>query len=665
MVMRKKSLRKRPTAIDLFCGAGGMSLGFEQAGFDILLGVDADGHHVATHARNFPQAPALCRSIIDLDAEGVYAALGGKIELDLVFGGPPCQGFSHMGLRDSADARNDLVEQFARLIAELRPRAFVMENVPGMLSGKTRPILDRTIRFLAEAGYRISLPVRVLDAADFGVPQKRKRLFLLGLRDEGLWTIPYPTGPCPGQPSRPTVWEAIADLPDIEKCEQLFAQDETEYDKPAMNVYAKIARGRADDPSDLSFPRVWSDRVCSGCWRVRHTEQATSVYAATPPGHTVPGHKLPRLDPDGIAPTLRAGSDSTHGSHTAPRPIHPFQPRCITAREAARLHGFPDWFKFYPLKWHAYRQIGNAVCPPVARAIGREILRILDYSPSRPEQSISLPMDFVLPKDRPRSLKRIPHLVHYPPVVQYLFERAFDASRSELLRARFTFADVQKAIQATGVDLSWTRADTFLSEIARSRNVRRILAPCLSKGYSIRAICEGAFIGEFVSVGEPGTVDEKDAIGVRSGELTNALLVALSSVSIDPRNASTLPELLCTEIVVRSLWPDRNVTVVLGSSSRVNGNGIQVDYSLTEDGASVGGGRIVVSAMRHVPTRIRIRRMARANDVDEIVVFVPLTARHVLGTRLEGCLVSPREERRQVYEIVVQPQTSIHKEKRS
>jgi DNA (cytosine-5)-methyltransferase 1 len=503
---RNKRLGKRPVAIDLFCGAGGMSLGFEQAGFDVLLGVDADGHHIATHARNFPQAPALCRSIVDLNADDVYAALGGKIDLDLVFGGPPCQGFSHMGLRDSADPRNDLVQHFARLVAELQPRAFVMENVPGMLSGQTRPLLDRTIRFLTEAGYHISLPVRVLDAADFGVPQKRKRLFLLGLRGQSVWTIPYPSGPCPGQPSRPSVWEALADLPDIDNRVALFAGDETDYDKLPESAYARVARGRTVDPSDYSHPRQWSGQSCTGCWRVRHTEQAAAIYAATPPGHTVPGHKLPRLDPNGIAPTLRAGSDSSHGSYTAPRPIHPYRPRCITAREAARLHGFPDWFGFYPLKWHAYRQIGNAVCPPVARAIGREILRVLGYHPSKPQQDIVLPSAFVLPTDRPRTLKRIPHMVHYPPVVKYLFERAFDADRAQLRQARFTFADVQKAIEATGVDLSWSRADTFLPEIARSRNVRRILSFCLTKGYSIRAIREGAFIGEFVAAGEPGTV---------------------------------------------------------------------------------------------------------------------------------------------------------------
>lgn len=659
MAKRNEGRRKRPLAIDLFCGAGGMSLGFEQAGFDVLLGVDADGHHIATHLRNFPHSLALCRSLVDLDAEGVYEALGGKIDLDLVFGGPPCQGFSHMGLRDSADPRNDLVEHFARLVVELQPRAFVMENVPGMLSGKTRPILDRTIRFLTEAGYRITLPVRVLDAASFGVPQKRKRLFLLGLRTARVWTVPYPAGPCPGQPPRPTVWESIADLPDIEKREELFARDETEYDKPPRSDYAKVARGRADDPSDYSYHREWSGLSCTGCWRVRHTEQAVAIYAATPPGQTVPGHKLPRLDPDGIAPTLRAGSDSTHGSYTAPRPIHPRQPRCITAREAARLHGFPDWFAFYPLKWHAYRQIGNAVCPPVARAIGREVLLALGYSPFKPRLSLALSAEFVLPEDRPRTLKRIPHIVQYPPVVKYLFDRAYDTIRGEMRRSRFTFADVQKAIEATGVNLSWSRADTFLSEIARSRNVLRILGPCLSKGYSILPICEGSFIGEFVPVGQPGTVDDKDAIQVHSRDVADAVLVAPSGTPIDLKTVSTLPALLLQDTVVRSLWPDRKATIILGRSSRVNNNGIQVHYSLCENGTAIGFGCAMVSTLRHLPARSRLGRMAQGADIDEIIVLVPLTARHVLVTRFERCREIPREASRRVFEIVARTHAPI------
>jgi len=234
-----------------------MSLGFEQAGFDVVLSVDADGHHVAVHQRNFPNHPSLCTSVVDLTADRIFEAIGGRTEIDLVCGGPPCQGFSNMGLRDSQDARNTLVDQFARIVAEIRPKVFVMENVPGMATGTTKPILDRVIEFFEGAGYTITKPVRVLDASDFGVPQRRKRLILLGVRNDLGVTLDYPSGPRPGQPSRPTVWEAIGDLPDVFGHDELFKSDEADYDKEPESAYAEVARGRLADSSDFSPPRQW------------------------------------------------------------------------------------------------------------------------------------------------------------------------------------------------------------------------------------------------------------------------------------------------------------------------------------------------------------------------------------------------------------------------
>ena len=318
-----------------------MSLGFEQAGFDVLLGVDCDGHHVATHERNFPYGKAHCGSVIDLDGDRIRHLLNLDQEIDLVVGGPPCQGFSNMGLRDLRDPRNSLVDHYVRLVLELRPKAFVMENVPGMLTGDTRGVLEKVIEVCESDGYRITKPVRILDAADFGVPQKRRRLFVLGVRADIAAEIPYPDGICAGQPTRPTILEAISDLPSVEDYEELFHKNDVPYDKEPVSHYARVARGCEADPSDLSRLRKWHTTTCTGCLRTRHDEKTVRLYEATAPGQSVPGHKLPRLHPDGIAPTLRAGSDSTHGSYTAPRPIHPFLPRCITTREAARCTAFP------------------------------------------------------------------------------------------------------------------------------------------------------------------------------------------------------------------------------------------------------------------------------------------------------------------------------------
>jgi DNA (cytosine-5)-methyltransferase 1 len=655
MARNEETEGQRPVAIDLFCGAGGMSVGFEQAGFDVVLSVEADGHHAAVHARNFPDAVTLCTSVVGLTADDLHEALGREIHADLVFGGPPCQGFSHMGLRDSQDPRNTLVDEFARLVAELRPRAFVMENVPGLLSGDTKAILDRTVAFLDEAGYRITTPVCLLDASKFGVPQQRKRLFLLGVREDvSGWFLQYPDGPCPGQPPKPTVWQAISDLPRVDERDELFGRDETPYDRRPESEYAMVARGVLQDPSDHSRPRQWRSDVCTGCLRIKHTDKAVQLYAATPAGETVPGHKLPRLDPQGICPTLRAGSDSAHGSYTAPRPIHPFEPRCITAREAARLHGFPDWFSFYPLKWHAYRQIGNAVCPPVVRAVGRKILEVLGRRPMKPSVPLLLRDEFKLPEDRPRTLKRIPHVENYPAVVRHLFERAYDAETGVLQRPRFTFGDVRAAIEATGVNLSWTRADTFVSEIARSRNLRQILAPCLAHGYSIRAFSDPEFIGEFVPAGDPGTVEDKDALQVKSQDIAGAISLDLSvpSRSSDP---CALAAVLGEEEVVATLWGRRKVRVEVDPPARINGLGLMAQYRLCNGNGDEAQGLLVVPPQGTLPTRTRIGRLAEGAGVAEVVLVAALTSRHILMARFECCLELPREVSRQVYELPPSP----------
>ena len=561
--MQRQYPKPRPIAIDFFCGAGGMSLGFEQAGFDIALGVDIDGYHVATHERNFPYGHSLCASITDLDGSRIHKLIGTGRDIDVVVGGPPCQGFSHMGLRDLKDPRNSLIDHYIRLVLELRPKAFVMENVPGMLSGDTRAVLEAAISMASQNGYNLTSPVRVLNAADFGVPQQRRRLFLLGVREDVAREIPYPTGRCEGQPDRPTVLQAIADLPEIEKYEQLYRQNDIPFSKHPKSEYAKVARGIAYDPSDLSLPRIWDTDICSGCLRTRHASKSIELYAATPPGETVPGHKLPRLDPGGLCPTLRAGSDSTHGSYTAPRPIHPKYPRCITSREAARLHGFPDWFAFYPLKWHAYRQIGNSVCPPVARSLGRAIRSVLGGRTTtvRPS-SIKLGATFALPKNRPRSLKRIPQLQQFAPVIALLFAKAYDPTRRGLRKATFTFEDVRNAISATGVNLHWVRKDTFLAEIARSRRVAEMLAPALERGYSILPCTEGNAIGRFVSAGTPGTLDVKDTLHVRIDAIHDADRLPLRAINLNGTGWGVVA-ILSQAVVQQRLWGRQDCVVGL------------------------------------------------------------------------------------------------------
>jgi DNA (cytosine-5)-methyltransferase 1 len=651
----------RPKVVDFFCGAGGLSLGFEQAGFDIVLGVDQDGHHVATHERNFPYGASYCGSVVDLTGDAVRK-LAGVQDIDVVIGGPPCQGFSHMGLRDLNDSRNELVSHFMRLVIELRPKAFLMENVPGLVSGKTRQILDDVIAMAESNGYKITKPVRVLSATEFGVPQKRRRLFLVGLRCDIDGQIEYPTGVSSGQPNRPTIIEAIDDLPDIEAEDRLFFEGETKYRKKPKSEYAKVARGIMRDPSDLSRPRLWDSERCTGCLRVKHSESSVELYRATPPGEIVPGHKLPRLAPDGVSPTLRAGSDSSHGSYTAPRPIHPIHPRCITSREAARIHGYPDWFSFYPLKWHAYRQIGNSVCPPVARALGAVILDALSVRrTSKPPKPLLLGDEFTLPDDRPRTLKRIPILEEFPKVVEYLFDKGFNQSSKRLVRSRFTFDDVKRAIEATGSKLHWTREDTFLQEIARSRAVNKILSSIHSRGFSIKLERKGGYIGEFVPLGTPGTLEDRESINVRIDEIHNAVNLHILPVLLNG-SAETVQGVLSNKTVRKSVWGSARTQVVIRNLERARSKGSNrttvypLDVGQSKSGKKVSA--LIVCRTATAITKSRVAQVAKSHDCDEVVAFVSATTRHFVAIRYDNCLSHATEVSRIAFDMVGEVNTN-------
>lgn len=350
------------TAIDLFSGVGGLSLGFHQAGFDVVRAFDAEQRHVETYCRNFGDRG----SVMDLGK-----ASGDELldmcdlrpgDVDVVFGGPPCQGFSYGGRRNPYDSRNRLLLHFIRLVAEIRPRLFVMENVAGLLSSIGESKLKRLLERAHEAGYNVRYPVQILDASRYGVPQRRHRVFVIGAK-RGCRLPRYPT-PSHGQrrPS-PTVAEAISDLPIIEDHDYLFESDGYAGKLGAPTAYSLSLR-RAP-PSMISG----SSTVLTGCLRTRHSPAVIRRFRRTPPGSQEPISRYYRLHPDRLAPTLRAGTNVDYGKHTAPRPIHYSVPRCITVREAARLHGFPDWFEFHPARWHAFRQIGNSVPVPLAKAV--------------------------------------------------------------------------------------------------------------------------------------------------------------------------------------------------------------------------------------------------------------------------------------------------------
>jgi DNA (cytosine-5)-methyltransferase 1 len=319
------------------------------------------------------------------DIDGRYIREHSEIgdnDVDVVFGGAPCQGFSMIGKRILDDPRNHLVYHFVRLVTELQPKFFVFENVKGLTVGEHKKFLCEIIEAFEENGYKVEKRYQVLNAACFGVPQDRRRLFLLGARRD----MPLPSYPevthSPSEDSymfqelskTPTVWDAIGDLPEASEFEELLERDWVlaEFGKPSSYA-APLRQG----------PERRTRELLSSSLRTVHTQDSIERFNKTPFGETEPISRFRKLDPLGICNTLRAGTASDHGAFTSPRPIHPMSPRCITVREAARLHSYPDWFRFHVTKWHGFRQIGNSVPPLLAQAVASKLAEQLTAHPRR------------------------------------------------------------------------------------------------------------------------------------------------------------------------------------------------------------------------------------------------------------------------------------------
>lgn len=353
------------TAIELFAGAGGMSLGFARAGFSLRAAVEADPIHAATHGINFPSCRTIATDILRVSSRDLRSAgdLGANEDIHVLFGGPPCQGFSIGGKRSPHDPRNIGVLEFARLVRELRPLYFVMENVDGLLSPMAAQTLSMFLGEVAFSGYDIVGPVRALEAADYGVPQWRRRVFLLGHRKDCTPPkYPEPTG------VRVTVQDALGDLPRLTSIPSLYGTNHVRVALAAASPFARTLRDPDEDPTDYPL---------TSCQLTIHSPVVRGRFRKTRQGEQEPVSRFIRLKLSEQATTLRAGTDITRGRFTAPRPIHPLEHRCITVREAARLHSFPDSFHLHGTVWHGFRQVGNAVPPNLAHAVAMEIRKAL------------------------------------------------------------------------------------------------------------------------------------------------------------------------------------------------------------------------------------------------------------------------------------------------
>jgi len=391
-------MSQRPKVLDLFAGAGGLGLGFEQAGFDVVASVELDPIHAAIHSYNFPQCATICADATKIDGDEILGRA--RNDIDVVVGGAPCQGFSLIGQRALDDPRNQLVKHFFRIVVEVQPSVFVLENVKGLTLGKHRAFLDEIVSEAAKAGYEVQLPWQVLNAREHGVPQDRQRLFLIGVKKD----VPLPGYPEPSG-KIVTCGEALDDLPNAEDFQALLDSDivrTKRFGRPSG--YAKEMRCEGMNAWRYGYQRKWDRSVLTSSLRTGHTEISRTRYAETPQGKVEPISRFFKLAEDGVSNTLRAGTDSARGAFTSPRPIHYKYNRCITVREMARLHGFPDWFRFHPTKWHGARQIGNAVPPPLARAVAERILKIsLGLKPTKPRRIVTLNSEDLLQMDMKRA----------------------------------------------------------------------------------------------------------------------------------------------------------------------------------------------------------------------------------------------------------------------
>jgi DNA (cytosine-5)-methyltransferase 1 len=502
------TLKERFTAIDLFAGAGGMSLGFEQAGFDVLAAVEYDPIHASVHQYNFPQTNVICADISQISGFDILEMIGKKPgEIDVVFGGPPCQGFSMIGRRLADDPRNALLLHFFKIISEIRPKYFVMENVSGLTVGSAKNLLEVVINEFQGIGYEITLPYKVLNASSFGVPQSRKRLFLYGAY-KGNPLIEYPeplvtpreiNGSVPavdnGLPLGPSVTDAIGDLPNVDLYEELLTRDWIEYQTEPTSEYARYLAGLSVDEEDFSLPREYNRNILTSSMRTKHTPASIERFLATEPGEVEPVSRFLKLHPDGICNTLRAGSDSKHGAFTSPRPIHYRYPRVITVREAARLHSFPDWFRFHVTKWHGFREVGNAVPPLLARAVakqiaialgglrrkseirvrlGDEILLTFDMTAAAKKHNVS--RDVIGTRDREASIEGGSRVASkYDKIISDIF---FTYYQEGLREFDFEREDIEKSARKLGIRLPKNIGDVIYSYRFRKAFPKEILDTC-------------------------------------------------------------------------------------------------------------------------------------------------------------------------------------------
>ena len=386
---RKENPGKGPSCIDLFSGAGGLAVGFRQAGWSVLAANDEDVAASRTFRRNFRETSFFCGSISDLTAEALLVECGiERGDLDCLIGGPPCQSYSYNNhQRNAKDDRARLFEDYLRLVKGLSPKTLLMENVPGILTIDSGNVIAEITNGLNDIGYDCSIEKIV--AEEFGTPQSRLRVFIAGSRiGEASELIPLPTHwrpqlrvvrqgkvierPDTATKRTPSVWQAIGDLPSIDNgcTEQISSRggvnSTTQYQREICDGARKLFNHACSRLTEVNLARL-KHIPEGGNWRdIPRELLPAGMQRAELTDHT---KRYGRLSKTGRASTILTKCDPHWGAY-----IHPTQDRTISVREAARLQGFPDSFQF--MGNHVtpqYAQVGNAVPVAVAKALAGEI----------------------------------------------------------------------------------------------------------------------------------------------------------------------------------------------------------------------------------------------------------------------------------------------------
>lgn len=345
--------------IDLFCGAGGFSRGFEDAGFEISMALDSWKDAIDTFNINHKSKTGICKNIYDFSNEELIA-FGKKNNVVGIIGGPPCQGFSMVGTRDAKDARNTLYLQYVRFVEQIRPEFFILENVKGLLTLKKGYFKKEIIERFSALGYNVTF--KVLRACDYGVPQKRERVFFVGLRKDKFNNkfFEYP------RPKKHIVGteEALSDLPSLDN-----GENHMEYKTVPLNNFQKLMRKNS--------------KIVSNNEITVHTEQTKRIISMIPDGGNIkslPEEYYKIRNYSSAFKRMNSKEPSTTIDCGHRNYFHYKENRIPTVRESARIQSFPDDFMFTGTKTSQYTQVGNAVPPLLAQALGEQINKMYKES---------------------------------------------------------------------------------------------------------------------------------------------------------------------------------------------------------------------------------------------------------------------------------------------